>query len=140
MNHSVGPLPGLRGSLVDRPYKFLVNVNGVNVNIKAHYGARLELLNWELSDISRIEVIRGPGSVTYGPGAIGGVINIYTKTAREAPGVEVGGHFWDKYNSIGNYLGYGLTDSNEVDVYSYSAWYTDGHTLQTCLPATQARW
>jgi len=45
MNHSVGPLPGIRGVLVDRPYKFLVNVNGINVNIKSHYGARLELLN-----------------------------------------------------------------------------------------------
>jgi len=128
MNHSIGPIPGIRGFLVDRPYKYLVNVNGVNVNIKAHYGARLELLNWELNDIERIEVIRGPGSVTYGPGAIGGVINIYTKTAREAPGLEVGGHFWDRYNSIGNYVGYGH-DSNEVDAYGYfSAVHTDGHT------------
>jgi outer membrane cobalamin receptor len=64
MNHSVGPLPGIRGVLVDRPYKFLVNVNGINVNVKAHYGARLELLNWDLNDIERIEIIRGPGSVT----------------------------------------------------------------------------
>ncbi len=42
MNHSVGPLLGIRGVLVDRPYKFLVNVNGIN--IKSHYGARLKLL------------------------------------------------------------------------------------------------
>ena len=128
MNHSVGPLPGIRGNLVDRPYKFLVNVNGVNVNIKAHYGARLELLNWELNDIERIEIIRGPGSVTYGPGAIGAVINIYTKTAHEAPGLEAGGHFWDKYNSVGEYLSYGH-DSNKADVYSYlSVVNTDGHS------------
>jgi outer membrane receptor protein involved in Fe transport len=128
MNHSAGPLPGIRGFLVDRPYKYLVNVNGINVNIKTYYGARLELLNWELNDIERIEIIRGPGSVTYGPGAIGGVINIYTKTAREAQGLELGGHFWDKYNSIGNYLSYGY-DSNEVDVYGYfSVVNTDGHS------------
>jgi outer membrane receptor protein involved in Fe transport len=128
MNHSVGPLPGIRGNLVDRPYKYLVNLNGVNVNIKAHYGARLELLNWELDDIERIEIIRGPGSVTYGPGAIGGVINIYTKSAKEAPGLEVGGHYWDKYNSVGNYASYGR-DSNETDIYSYlSVVHTDGHT------------
>ncbi len=128
MNHSVGPLPGIRGNLVDRPYKFLVNVNGVNVNIKAHYGARLELLNWELNDIERIEIIRGPGSVTYGPGAIGAVINIYTKTGREAPGLEAGGHFWDKYNSVGEYLSYGH-DSNKANVYSYlSVVNTQGHS------------
>jgi outer membrane cobalamin receptor len=118
MNHSVGPLPGIRGVLADRPTKFLVNVNGVNVNIKAEYGARLELLNWDLSDISRIEVVRGPGSVTYGPGAIGGVINIYTKNARQAPGTEVGGSYWGKYNSFGNHIGYGQT-SQEADVYGF---------------------
>jgi outer membrane receptor protein involved in Fe transport len=126
MNHSVGPLPGIRGVLVDRPYKYLVNVNGVNVNIKAHYGARLELLNWDLSDISRIEIIRGPGSVTYGPGAIGGVINIYTKTAKQAPGFEVGGKYWGKYDSFGNHISYGH-DGNNLDVYGFlSVVSTDG--------------
>ena len=87
MNHSVGPVPGVRGIIADRPYKFLVNVNGINVNIKAHYGARLELLNWDLGDIERVEIVRGPGSVTYGPGAIAGVINITTKKAKDYPGL-----------------------------------------------------
>jgi outer membrane receptor protein involved in Fe transport len=118
MNHSAGPLPGIRGILVDRPYKFLVNVNGINVNIKTYYGARLELLNWDLGDIDHIEVIRGPGSVTYGPGAIGGVINIYTKTAKEAPCLAIGGHFWDKYDSIGNYVSYGHK-TDKLDLYTY---------------------
>jgi outer membrane receptor protein involved in Fe transport len=128
MNHSVGPLPGIRGVLVDRPYKYLVNVNGVNVNIKAHYGARLELLNWDLSDIARIEIIRGPGSVTYGPGAIGGVINIYTKSAKQAEGLQVGGKYWGKYNSFGNHISYGH-DGNDTDVYGFlSVVHTDGTT------------
>ncbi len=107
MNHSVGPLPGIRGVLVDRPYKFLVNVNGMNVNVKSHYGARLELLNWDLNDVARIEIVRGPGSVTYGPGAIGGVINIYTKSAQQAPGVQFGGAYWDEYDTIDNFISYG---------------------------------
>ncbi len=128
MNHSVGPLPGMRGILVDRPYKFLVNINGMNINIKSYYGARLELLNWEMSDIAKIEVIRGPGSVTYGPGAIAGVINITTKTAKDAPGVGIGGRFWDKYNSIGQYLSYGMS-TDDYEMYSYfSAVHTDGHS------------
>ena len=126
MNHSVGQLPGIRGVLVDRPYKFLVNVNGINVNIKAHYGARLELLNWDLNDIERIEIIRGPGSVIYGPGAIGGVINIYTKTGREAPGLAIGGSYWDKYDSIGNYISYGEhTDKHDLFTY-FSVTHTTG--------------
>lgn len=118
LNHSVGPLPGMRGVIVDRPYQYLVNVNGVNVNIKAQYGARLELLNWDLNDIERIEIIRGPGSVTYGPGAVGGVINIYTKKGKEAQGVRFGGHFWDEYDSIGNYVSYGQT-TDRFDLFTY---------------------
>jgi len=118
MNHGAGPLPGMRGIIVDKPYKFLVNINGINVNIKTYYGARLELLNWELNDIDRVEIIRGPGSVTYGPGAIGGVINIFTKTASESPGLAAGGHFWDKYSSIGNYVSYGRK-TDKLDLYTY---------------------
>jgi len=71
-----------------------------------------------LNDIARIEIVRGPGSVTYGPGAIGGVINIYTKSARQAPGIHLGGSFWDRYNSIGNYVSYGQS-SEDLDLYSY---------------------
>jgi outer membrane receptor protein involved in Fe transport len=126
MNHSIGPTLGIRGIIADRPYKFLINVNGINVNIKSHYGIRLELLNWDMNDIERVEIIRGPGSVTYGPGAIGGVINITTKKAKDHLGVELGGTFWNKYNSIGNYISYGL-DSEKYSLYSYfSVVHTDG--------------
>jgi len=118
MNHSVGPVPGIRGIIADRPYKFLVNVNGINVNIKAHYGARLELLNWDLGDIERVEIIRGPGSVTYGPGAIGGVINITTKKAKDYPGLQLAGKFWDKYDSIGNSVSYGY-QGEKTSLYTY---------------------
>ncbi len=118
MNHSVGPEPGMRGIIADKPYKFLVNVDGINVNIKSTYGARLELLNWELSDIDRIEVVRGPGSVTYGPGAIGGVINIYTKSAKQAKGLEIGGQYWGKYDSVGEYASYGYV-KDDLELYSY---------------------
>lgn len=118
MNHSIGPVMGIRGNLVDRPYQYLVTVNGINVNFKAHYGARLELLNWDMNDIKRVEIVRGPGSVTYGPGAVGGVINIVTKKAADAPGVGVGGFFWDKYDSVGNYASYGHS-SEKFDMFAY---------------------
>ena len=43
---------------------------------------------WELipvSDIERVEIIKGPASSLYGSSAIGGVINIITKTAVKSP-------------------------------------------------------
>jgi len=43
-----------------------------------------------VENISRVEVIRGPGSALYGADAFSGVINIITKTADEVNGTEVG--------------------------------------------------
>ncbi len=40
--------------------------------------------------ISRIEVIRGPGSALFGADAVGGVVNIVTRTAEEIGGTDVG--------------------------------------------------
>lgn len=43
-----------------------------------------------VENVSRIEVIRGPGSALYGADAYAGVINVITKTAAEMPGTEFG--------------------------------------------------
>jgi outer membrane receptor protein involved in Fe transport len=39
-----------------------------------------------VSDIKQIEVVRGPASVVWGANALNGVVNIITKSPREAPG------------------------------------------------------
>jgi outer membrane receptor protein involved in Fe transport len=49
-----------------------------------------------LGDIKQIEVIRGPASAVWGANALTGVVNIITKSPREAPGIDVslsGGFF-----------------------------------------------
>ena len=79
MLHSEGSHPGIRGNISDRNFKFLLLVNGRILNQKAHSGVVTEIENWDLSDIAEIKVIRGPGSVTYGPGAVAGLIAITTK-------------------------------------------------------------
>ena len=40
-------------------------------------------------DISRIEVVRGPGSALYGPGVTAGVIHFITKSAIDEPGTSI---------------------------------------------------
>jgi outer membrane receptor protein involved in Fe transport len=44
----------------------------------------------DLEDVQRIEVVRGPGSVLYGTGAVSGVINIVTRPHDAQTGYEVG--------------------------------------------------
>ncbi len=57
----------------------------------------LERLN--VSDIDRIEIVRGPSSSLYGSDAMGGVINIITKTPEKAGGMV--GAVTGTYNTAG---------------------------------------
>ena len=116
--HSEGRQLGMRGIISDRNLKFLVLVNGRNMNDPVHGGAYTEITNWDLNDIERVEVINGPGSVTYGPGAIAGVINITTKTAKEAQRPEGVLKYTSSYDSYLGALSYGLQREN-FDLYAY---------------------
>ncbi len=65
----------------------------------------------QLEDIARIEVIRGPGGVTWGANAVNGVINIITKDPAEQEGLTItlggGSRGWNK-----EHIGYGVVDGS----------------------------
>jgi outer membrane receptor for ferrienterochelin and colicin len=82
---------GLRGIINDRNDKFLLLVNGRNMNQRTHNGAVTELDLVELRDIHHIDVVRGPGSALYGPGAVSMVINIVTYSGQTFQGSEITG-------------------------------------------------
>jgi len=82
---------GLRGTINDRDDKYLLLVNGRIMNEHTHYGALTERDIVLLQDIHHIDVVRGPGSALYGPGAISMVINIVTFNASTFKGTEVTG-------------------------------------------------
>jgi iron complex outermembrane receptor protein len=74
----------MRGFGGDNPFgKALIMLDGRRLN-----RPDMASLNWlqvPVSNIERIEIVRGPGSVLYGDSAIGGVINIITKKGTAKP-------------------------------------------------------
>ncbi|MFQ6034815.1 MAG: TonB-dependent receptor plug domain-containing protein, partial [Sedimentisphaerales bacterium] len=82
---------GLRGIISNRDDKFLLLVNGRVMNEKTDFGVMTERDLPMLSDIHHIDVVRGPGSALYGPGALAMVINIVTEDATTFQGTQVTG-------------------------------------------------
>ncbi|MFC3094490.1 hypothetical protein DRW07_13625 [Alteromonas sediminis] len=73
-------IAGFRGVVPDNNSKTMLLLNGESLNTEWFWGAPDALLNGvELELIERVEIIRGPGSVTLGQGALLGVINIVTR-------------------------------------------------------------
>lgn len=66
--------------------KLLVLVDGRTVYTPMLSGVFWDTLDVLLSDIDRIEVIRGPGATVWGANAVNGVINIITKKAADTRG------------------------------------------------------
>ncbi len=125
MNHSEGNKIGLRGHIAAENYKLLLLVNGKNVTNMVYEGVITEIDQWDMGDIERVEVIHGPGSVTYGTGAIAGVINIITKTSQNTPaGWSLGFASNTTYNSEGLNLQY----SNTIDDWGIYAFISQRET------------
>lgn len=119
MNFEEGPQLGIRGNIANRNFRYLLRVNGRLMNNKGHYGAKSELEQWNLDDIQKIEIVRGPGSVTYGPGAVAGVINITTHNAESAPGLRFSTRYMNQYDSKSLTVSHGYK-GDEVSVYTYA--------------------
>ena len=84
------PTVGFRGfsRMGDYGNRVMVLINGQPTNDNwgffsfSGYDARVDL-----DDVERIEVVRGPGSVLYGTGAVSGVINVVTRGRDTRQGV-----------------------------------------------------
>jgi len=84
----------IRGMGDTAPSNVIVMVDGMRLNSADLTGADFSSI--PLDQVERIEIVRGAGSVIYGDGAVGGVINIITKRGQKEPEVSL-------YTSYGSY-------------------------------------
>lgn len=116
----------IRGINSDFNAQVLVLINGIPIT-NVYAGDRSQ--TWggmPVENISRIEVIRGPGSAVYGADAFAGTINIITKTADEIDGFETGA----STGSFGTHRAWALFGGNVNDwdvAFSLELMDTNGH-------------
>ena len=85
--------PAIRGLAENR---ILLLVDGVRITSERRIGANASFIH--LNNIDHIEINRGPYSVFHGSGAVGGIINIVTKSP--VPGDPLKGKFSLSYNTV----------------------------------------
>ncbi|MDM8550217.1 TonB-dependent receptor [Desulfobacterales bacterium HSG2] len=95
----VADIYSMRGVMTNKNPHVLMMINSIPVTVHT-IGART-INAFPVSNISRIEVIRGPGSAVYGADAFAGTINVITKSAEEIGGTRSGfrGGSFDTYGA-----------------------------------------
>jgi vitamin B12 transporter len=82
----------------------LILLDGIELNNPATTNRAYNIANLTLENIERIEVIRGPQSTVYGSDAMGGVINLISKKAKEGVRATVSSEAgtYNSFTQIGN--------------------------------------
>lgn len=98
---------GIRGFGTRLARSVLVLIDGRTVYTTLYAGTYWEAQDTDMLDIDRIEIIRGPGGVIWGPNAVDGVINVITKSSKDTQGllVSAGGGNTDLGNMTVRYGG-----------------------------------
>lgn len=124
----------IRGVATTYNPETLVMVNGfpITSSVRGERNGRMGVL--PVSVISRIEVIRGPGSALYGAEAFAGVINVITKNADDLTETTIGGRS-GSFNTQEGWVQTGATyDDFKIAVLA-NYMTTDGHKREITLDA-----
>ncbi len=105
----------IRGGAREYSNKLLVMIDGRSLYSPSYSGVLWEFIETPIENISRIEVIRGPGASMWGSNAVNGVINIITKNAAETTENMLVLSTGNKLRSYG-FLRYGFRHSRDTDV------------------------
>lgn len=105
----------------------LILVDGIAINDPSGSGGAYDIRLLPLSNVERIEIVKGSQSTLYGTDAIAGVINIITKKGSSNPFNINGSASYGAFNSFQGALGVsGAVDENFGYSVQYSRESTDG--------------
>lgn len=111
----MNPVYTIRGLYTGQNPQVLFMLNGKRITPSTFTGGLSVNSNMNVENISRIEVIRGPGSAIYGADAYAGVINIVTRSADEINGVNAGVR-GGSFNTKNTWAQYGGALSDDWDL------------------------
>ncbi|MDB5051176.1 MAG: TonB-dependent receptor, plug [Fibrobacteres bacterium] len=83
------PTGEIRENAIEGPSTILWILDGVHIMNPIGSGIMFETFDVPLSEIERIEVIKGPGGSIYGANAATGIVSIFTKSGMAAEGLHV---------------------------------------------------
>jgi vitamin B12 transporter len=110
-----------------------VFVDGIDVSDPSNANASFDPSQFLTGDIEKIEVLRGPQSGLYGSDAVGGVINVITKSGNGPPQLTAGveGGSFDTFNQA-------VGVSGSADRFHYSANLEHFHSGETPVTPLEA--
>lgn len=119
------PIYTFRGIYSETNPQVLMLINGIPITNVFAGDRNLVWAGMPVNGISRIEILRGPGSAVYGADAFAGVINIVTKNADDIKGTDVGAR-GGSYNSKEAWLLHGRNYGGVDLAFSLDYGATDG--------------
>lgn len=126
----------LRGMGETSNSNVIIMLDGIRINAPDLSGADLSSI--ALSDIKRIEILRGGGAVRYGDGAIGGVINIQTVDKRAHHRLNIRGRY-GSFDSDHTAIQAGYSDDPlQLDLHLQRN-ATEGHRINSQLESHDAK-
>ncbi len=102
----------LRGANSDHT---LVLIDGVEASDPSNPNGAFDFSSLSLDNVERIEILRGPQSVLWGSSALGGVVNIVTRSSGSGGSVAVGGGSFGMGRLRGDYRGNGFSLSASAE-------------------------
>lgn len=116
----MGNVLGYRGINTEADLQYLTLVNGKRMNSRQDIGTAVERRIPLMGDLRRVEVLRGPGSVMHGQGALSSVTNLETHSGLTFEGGDVRARyiFLDELATAETRYGHQFNDDSGLFVYA----------------------